>query len=121
MSTFIVVDDDLSIRYMLRSLLKMGGHTVLAESDNVDSALQYLKNGKVPDVVLLDVILPGGPGYRMIDYIREHHKSVKIALVTAIDEERVMGLVTQDQYSTYIQKPFSSAAFMRKMEALLSA
>jgi len=119
MGSFIVVDDDFSMRYLMQMTLKYAGHDVIADVDNANSALQYLKNGRIPDVLLLDVVLPGGPGYGIIDYVHENHKAVKIAMCTGLNEEKVMQLIPPGHYDLYIQKPFKSEEFVRKVNALL--
>lgn len=121
MGSFIVVDDDFSMRYLMQMTLKYAGHNVIADVDNATSAMNYLKNGRVPDVILLDVVLPGGPGYGIIDYIRANHKAVKIAMCTGLNEEKVMQLIPPAKYDLYIQKPFKSEEFVSKLSAMLPA
>lgn len=119
MGTFIIVDDDFCVRYLINATLKYAGHEILAEVDNTNSALLHLKNGKVPDVILLDMVLPGTPGYGIVDYIRENHQTVKIAMCTGLNEEKVMRMIPAGGYDAYIQKPFKSEEFLAKVGALL--
>lgn len=106
MKTFIVVEDDLSIRYMLKESLKALGHETLAAVDNIASAMQLLKTSRVPDIILLDIILPGGPGTGLIEYVKTNHKAVKIILVTGLTELQVLKLAPEGGYDALLQKPF---------------
>lgn len=121
MSSFIIVEDDLSFRYLIRAMLEKAGHTVLAAVDNTDSALDYLRLGKVPDMICLDVVLPGGRGTKLIGYLRENHKAVKIAVVTGLAEEQVLRLAPPSSYDGLIQKPFVTDEFLAKVSAILAS
>jgi len=121
MGSFIVVDDDFCVRHLIQAMLKYAGHEIIAEVDNINSAILFFKAGKVPDVILLDMVLPGSPGYSLIDYLRENHKTVKIAMCTGLNEEKVMKLIPAGGYDAYIQKPFKSDEFLRTVNSLLPA
>ena len=120
MATAIVVEDDASMRYMLQSTLGLAGHEVLAAVDSGAEALKYLKAGQVPDIVFLDMILPGGLGSEIIGYIREHHKGVKIFMVTGLTEKQILGLVPPGGCDDIIYKPFGVPELMRRVERLLA-
>ncbi len=119
MGTFIIVDDDFCVRYLIAATLKYAGHEVLAETDNAESALLFLGAGKVPDVIVLDMVLPGTPGYDVVERLRESHGSVKIVMCTGLNEEKVLKLLPRGGYDAYIQKPFKSEEFLARIGALL--
>lgn len=119
MPSFMVIEDDLSIRYMLKETLTAGGHEVIAAVESVKSALNFLKRGQVPDVVVLDLILPGATGGTIIDYLRENHKDTKILVVTGLSEEQVLLALPKDGYDGLITKPFDIPYFRAKVAALL--
>jgi len=120
MASFIIVEDDLSFRYLIKAMLEKAGHTILAAVDSTDKALDYLRLGRVPDMITLDVVLPGGRGTKLIGYLREHHKAVKIAVVTGLDESQVLHLAPPSSYDGFIQKPFVSEEFLKRISAILA-
>ena len=99
----LVVDDEAEIREMLTEYLNSHGFEVMAAHSG--KSMRELLAKQVPDVVLLDVNLPGEDGLTLARYIRERF-DLPIIMVTAADEvvDRVVGLeVGADDYLT---KPF---------------
>lgn len=106
MKSFIIIEDDLSVRYLLKEAVKGLGHELIAAVDNIASAMVYLKAGKIPDIVLLDVVLPGEMGTNLIEYLRANHKDTMIILATGLSEERILRLVAPGGYDAILPKPF---------------
>lgn len=120
MPSFIVVEDSLTFRYLIKDTVKKLGYELIAAVDNINSAIQYLKAGKVPDVVLLDVVLPGEPGTKLIEYIKANNTTIRIILTTALNDEQVMKIVTPGTYDDIIQKPFTAEQLSKTINTLLS-
>ena len=81
----IIVDDEKRIRSSLSNILQMyyPSATVVAEAEDVDSALEVIKLHK-PDVVLLDIKMPGGSGFDLLKQLIPF--SFKVIFITAFDE-----------------------------------
>jgi DNA-binding response OmpR family regulator len=112
----LVVDDEAEIREMLSEYLNSHGFEVMAADSG--KAMRELLAKNVPDVVLLDVNLPGEDGLTLARYIRERF-DLPIIMVTAADEvvDRVVGLeVGADDYLT---KPFDMMELLARVESLL--
>ena len=118
MKKFFIIEDDFAVRYLLNDMLKQMGHEVLASVDNIASAIQFLKASKIPDVILLDVVLPGEPGTMIIDYIKANHSATKIVLTTGLGEERVLKLLPDGGYDAILQKPFKFEQMQKAIEKL---
>jgi CheY-like chemotaxis protein len=106
----LVVDDDDDISNLLETLLVDKGFTVTVAKD-VREALQHISLGTVPDLVLLDIVLPGMPGKDGFDVLAFIHrqpdwKHVPVVMVTSqVSDDQVMkGLKTNAD--AYIFKPF---------------
>lgn len=117
MSSFMVVEDDLSVRFLIKETLKYLGYEEIVSVDNVDSALGYLKAGKVPEMMFLDLILPGEPGYSLAEYLRENHQGVKIIIVTGLTEEQVMRRLPVSNYDAILYKPFDHRQLKKTAES----
>ncbi len=113
----LVVDDERSIRRMLRMYLADAGYTV-AEAADGQVALDQVRQGGI-DLVLLDLMLPGVGGLEVCERIRESNGYVPIIMVTAMDDEesRVAGL--ERGADDYVTKPFSPRELIARVRAVL--
>jgi DNA-binding response OmpR family regulator len=112
----LVVDDEQSLRDTLEYNLKKQGYQVELVADGT-SALEKARKFQ-PDVIILDIMLPGMDGFEVCRAIRKEMTS-PILMLTARDDEidRVVGLeVGADDYLT---KPFSMRELIARVKALL--
>lgn len=112
----LVVDDDPSVRAMLREYLEGHGFAV-AEAGSGGEMRQRIERD-VPDAVLLDVRLPGEDGLVLARYLREHH-DVGIIMVTASGDvvDRVVGL--ELGADDYVAKPFDLRELLARLKSVL--
>ncbi len=116
MRRVLVVDDEPHIRTVLRGYLEADGFAVTEAADG-DTALAALRD-QPPDLVLLDVMLPGIDGLEVLRRLRTFSE-VYVILVTARSEEvdKLVGLgVGADDYVT---KPFSPREVAARVKAVL--
>lgn len=118
-ANILLVEDEPGIQELLKLNLGQAGHQVTAASDAED-ALQYLKSA-LPDVILLDWMLPGMSGIDLCKRLRSdnRYQPVPIIMLTARGEEqdRVAGLDTGAD--DYITKPFSPRELVSRIRAVL--
>jgi DNA-binding response OmpR family regulator len=112
----LVVDDDETVRDVVRRYLERDGHEVVVAGDG-ESALQLVAR-QVPDLVVLDLMLPGIDGLEVCRRLRQRH-SVPIVMLTALGEEedRVVGL--QLGADDYVTKPFSPRELALRVGSVL--
>ncbi|WP_329378102.1 response regulator transcription factor [Streptomyces sp. NBC_01716] len=113
----LVVDDDPGIRGLLTSALRFAGYEVDVAAD-IPEALEQVRTFQ-PDVVVLDVMLPGGTGFDVLAMLRSRSIGVPVLFLTARDavEDRVRGLRLGGD--DYVVKPFSVVEIGARIEALL--
>ena len=112
----LVVDDDASVRDMLREYMGSHGFTV-SEAESGPQMREVLDR-ELPDVVLLDVRLPGEDGLSLARFLRERY-DVGIIMVTASGDvvDRVVGLeVGADDY---VAKPFDPRELLARIKSVL--
>jgi two-component system alkaline phosphatase synthesis response regulator PhoP len=115
-ATILVVDDEQSIRTVVRAYLEHEGYAVLMAENGPDAIA--LAEDRRPDLVILDLNLPGMDGMEVAARLRER-SDVFILMLTARSEEtdRVAGLrIGADDYLT---KPFSPRELTARVEAIL--
>ncbi|WP_084073904.1 response regulator transcription factor [Demequina sp. NBRC 110052] len=113
----LVVDDDEEIRTMLASTLTFAGFEV-GLADGAAAALDAIASDR-PDVVVLDVSMPGADGFEVVQLIRGRDSALPVLFLSARDsvEDRVRGLRLGGD--DYVTKPFSAVEVAARIEALL--
>ncbi len=117
MKRILVVEDNPDLAYGLRNNLEIEGYDV----DVVEDGTQGLARARVggPDLIILDLMLPGMDGYRVLRALRDEGRRMPILILTARGEEadKVRGLrLGADDYVT---KPFGVLELLARVEALL--
>lgn len=112
----LVVDDDLELLGLIGFALRQAGYLVIEANDG-NKALETF-DAELPDLVLLDVNLPGMNGFEVCRHIREKSATpIMILTVRSSEEDEVMGLdLGADDYLT---KPFSPRSLLARVRALL--
>ena len=118
MTLILVVEDDPAILRGLGDNLRFDGHDVTLASDGY-SALRRLREPPAPDLVVLDVMLPGINGFDVVRRVRAEGIRTPIVMLTARGEEseRVLGLDTGAD--DYVTKPFSVQELLARIRAVL--
>ncbi|MBA2283943.1 MAG: response regulator transcription factor [Ktedonobacteraceae bacterium] len=113
----LIVDDDSRLVNTLRRTLAYEGYQVSTAQDGA-SALEFART-RVPDLVILDVTLPGIDGLQVCQRLRAAGDSVAVLMLTARDavSDRVAGLETGAD--DYLVKPFALEELLARVKALL--
>ena len=115
----LIVDDEADIREILSFNLKAAGYDVF-EAGTAEAALVAVKQGKVPDLFLLDVMLPGMSGFKLADVLRKELKhKTPILFLTARNQENDMLTGFSAGGDDYISKPFSINEVIARVKAVL--
>ncbi len=115
-SHLILVDDDLEVLALLQKFLQQHGYSVEIATDG-PSLWQALEK-RAPDLIILDVMLPGDSGLVLCQRLRAE-QSVAVIMLTALGEpsDRVVGLeLGADDYLT---KPFDARELLARVRAVL--
>ena len=119
MSLIYIVEDDSNIREIETIALKNSGYEVRA-FENAKDFYRKIEE-RVPDLVLLDVMLPDESGYEIVKKIRKSPttKKLPVIMVTAKTQEIDMIKGLDDGADDYIKKPFSIMELISRVKALL--
>ena len=112
----LIIEDDAKIRMLLKEYLEGNGFQVLTLSDG-NNALDVI-NSETPDIVILDIMLPGKDGLEVLKEIRQKN-SVPVIMLTAKgeDADRIVGL--ELGADDYLPKPFNPRELLARLKAVM--
>lgn len=117
----LIADDEPNIVISLEFLMKREGHAVSVARDG-PSALEAIRAGR-PDLVLLDVMMPGLSGFEVCQAVRadEALAGVKILMLSAKGRDTDIAKGNAMGADAYMTKPFSTRELAEKVRELLGA
>ena len=119
----LIVDDDAITRTLLKNMLHSDGYTDLVDVDSGEAALDAVAQ-RSPDLILLDIQLPGIEGYEVCRIIREEHGNddVPIVMITGAEAESDTALTTSFRTGAtdFISKPVRPLELLSRVRAALS-
>lgn len=115
----LIVDDEVDIREILSFNLSAAGYDVI-EAGTAEAALAHIRKGEAPDLILLDVMLPGMSGFKLSDVLRKDDScETPIIFLTARNAENDMLTGFSAGGDDYISKPFSINEVLARVKAVL--
>jgi two-component system alkaline phosphatase synthesis response regulator PhoP len=117
MTRVLVVEDDPDLAFGLRTTLEIEGYTAEVAADGLDG-LRRAREDR-PDLVILDLMLPGMDGYRVLRMLRAEGNRVPVLILTARGEEADKVLGFRSGADDYVTKPFGLLELLARVEALL--
>lgn len=119
--TILTIDDKTDIRRLVRMTLEFDGHTVLEAASGPEGL--ELARTQHPDLILLDVMMPGMDGFEVGRILRDDPQlsAIPVVMLTALDgqSDREVGLGTG--VKAYLNKPFSPVDLLRLIQQLLTS
>ena len=116
-SNILIVEDDPAMRRGLEDNFRASGYAVRSAADGEGGLRMALES--TPDLMVLDVMLPGINGFEICRRLREDGRSTPTIMLTAKDEEADMLLGFGVGVDDYMTKPFSVRELLARSEALL--
>ena len=115
----LVIDDDAEIREIVQVLLSSEGYTVETVADGMQALTMLTEKTFLPDVIILDIMMPGIDGFAVCKHIREKNNTLGIIMLSAKGEifDKVLGL--ELGADDYILKPFDSKELVARVKAVL--
>lgn len=119
-NTILVVEDDHNINEVVTEYMKDAGFIVLSCHRGDDAQLIISQNKNI-DLFILDIMLPGTDGLRLLKQIRaiDFHKEKAVIMLTALDDEATQLLSFDELADDYVVKPFSPKVLVKRAEKLL--
>jgi excisionase family DNA binding protein len=115
----LVVDDDPRIREYVRVNLELEGYTV-REAASADEALEAIED-QAPELVLLDVVMPGVDGWQMLQRMQERHGSIPVIMFSGQVDEQSASDAEQRGARGFVGKPFDPQQLIERAKQLVPA
>lgn len=113
----LLVEDNSLTRSTIKALLAKLGHEVVAEAETGDKAVEYFTQFR-PEVVFLDIILPGKSGLEALEEILEVDPQACVVVITAVDQDEIDNRLRDKGVRAILRKPFSFDDFKVLMKDL---
>ena len=120
MSVILIVEDNPRNMKLVRDVLQVKGHTTVEATTAEDGIV--LAKEKIPDLVLMDIQLPGMNGIQALGVLRADPATARIPViaVTASVMQQDRKLITEAGFDGYIGKPISLVEFLETVAAALA-
>lgn len=116
----LIVDDDSSIRKMLIKILELSGLQTDVAADGFEAGVKLVQFN--PDLVLLDLYMPGMDGFEVCKRIKENPSTsrIRVLAVTGHDTEENRARIMKAGADAYMAKPLQTGKLLQEVEVLLS-
>lgn len=117
--TILVVEDDESLRKLVRVMLQSHGYQVLEARDGAEALAHGLDHPGSIQLLVTDVVLPGQPGREIAEQLRARRPELKVLFISGYTDDALVrnGVLHGD--IGFLQKPFSPSALGRKVREIL--
>ena len=115
----LLVDDDPVILRLLASRLKNSGYGVVSASDGESGLKKAI--AKKPDLVLLDIIMPGLNGFEVCKRLKENDKTkdIPVIMLTALAGENDLSKSLEEGADCFITKPFRAVDLLHEIKTIM--
>ena len=114
----LLVDDEPGMLRYIKTLLEVDDHDVETAS-NGEQALQALEKGLEPDLVLLDLLMPGLDGLETLEALRKMQPGVKVIMLSCVNDTKKVVQAMRLGATDYITKPFQKAEIDKVIDQCL--
>jgi DNA-binding response OmpR family regulator len=120
MARVLVIDDEQPIGHVIRLLLESQGHEVFVADDG--SRGFALAQRQVPDVVILDVMMPVMDGFAVLEALRSDPRTaaMPIVMLSALMSDDIEARCVELGAAAYVRKPFDAGALLDALHTVLS-
>ena len=103
-TTVVVVDDSPFSVAMISNILTANGFNVVGSANGLEEALEAVRTLS-PDVVTMDITMPGADGIECTNAIHKHNPKQKVVIVSSMMDEEIVRRAKKAKISGYVQKP----------------
>ena len=116
--TVLLVDDDPRLREYMRINLELEGYVVL-EAGSADEGMAALEGEQTPQLILLDVMMPGTDGWEMLQRVQERHGAIPVIMFSGQVDAKSAADAEKRGASGFIGKPFDPQQLIDRAKQVL--
>ncbi|MBO5354427.1 MAG: response regulator [Lachnospiraceae bacterium] len=118
MASVLIADDAIFMRATIKQMLDRQGHVTIAEASDGAETIEKFVETK-PDIIILDITMPGMNGIEALKRIRELDRTAKIIICSAIGQQEIIAKAIQCGASDFIVKPFEASQLLEAIEKVM--
>jgi CheY-like chemotaxis protein len=118
--TVLLVDDDDSVRAVLKQFLEASGSCIFEASNGPDALEVLERHSETSDLVILDMVMPNMDGVEVFERIRETSPDFPVLICSGYMQDDAMRRFEEARYCHFLSKPFESEQLFSSMASLLS-
>ena len=119
MANILIADDSTVMRRSLNLILTKGGHKVVGQAVNGDQAYALYSQLK-PDLVTMDITMPGMDGIEAMQKILKSFPQAKIIIISALDQKKMILEAIESGAMHYLIKPFKDDKVLATVKEVLN-
>jgi DNA-binding NarL/FixJ family response regulator len=115
----VIVDDSAFSIAFIRDILETNGVNVIGEAGSLEEVKQVIRE-KRPNLVTMDMTLPGTDGFECTQAIHEIDGSIKVIMVSSMMDEEIVQEAKKNKISAYVQKPVDSEELITAIKRVMA-
>ena len=115
----LVVEDEFLVRELVTDSLKTNGYQVVEACDGKDAREKMKHCGQHIDLILTDIVMPGISGKQLVAELSKIQPKVKSLFMSGYSDDAALNQGGLSDQVEFIQKPFSPASLVRKVQEIL--
>jgi CheY-like chemotaxis protein len=117
--TILLVEDEESVRRLVRRILDGAGYNVLEAANGEQAERSFAEHGESIGLVVTDMIMPGMTGPELIGRLRTRTPALRALVMSGYTDQTTLATSGVDCSQAFLQKPFTGSELMRQVRALL--
>ena len=116
----LLVEDEISVRNVIRRILQEQGYAISEAADGEEGA-HLAENWQGPmHLLITDLFLPRVSGFDLARQVLMQHRQTKVLYLSGYSEDLIIGQEIVGPHSAFLQKPFALPVFIQKIRSLLN-
>jgi len=118
MADILIADDSDAIRLVLKEILSIGEHNVVAEATDGNEAVEFFQKHK-PHLLMTDLAMPNKDGIQVVKDVIAIDPNAKIILITATDDKNLIQQCLDAGASSVVAKPFDFKSVLKTISEVI--
>ncbi len=119
--TVLLVEDEDSVRQLVRETLESRGYRVLEAANGKDALALAADHPDPIDLVITDVVMPGLSGHELVQQLQPARPTLKVLYLSGYAQDAFPATAAADSQRSFLQKPFTLQSLTRKVREILSS